>query len=123
MLDITSITTRLIQPIESVRSGQTNASSGKTPPVGGTKLPVDSSEQNTAPELTNLEAIAERITDFVRSMNRDLNFRVDEGSGRTIVTVLDGETKEVIRQIPSEEFLRMAEVLAENSALLLDTEA
>jgi flagellar protein FlaG len=51
---------------------------------------------------------------------RSLIFRVDEASGRTVITVLDATTQEVVRQIPSEEVLVLARAL-EVSGALLDT--
>ena len=96
---------------------------GQDAPVRGTSLPVEVSAKPELIELPELERLAESITNFVRSMNRDLTFSVHEASGHTVVKVLDGETKEVIKQIPSEEFLRMSEALANGSSALLDTEA
>ncbi len=43
---------------------------------------------------------------YVRSVGRSLQFRVDEDSGRVVVSVRDPSTGELIRQIPSEEALR-----------------
>ncbi|MBY0419246.1 MAG: flagellar protein FlaG [Pararheinheimera sp.] len=62
----------------------------------------------TADELG--EAV-ENINQFVNSQGRTLNFSVDEESGKPIVKVVDFETKEVIRQIPSEEVLTMAKAI------------
>lgn len=127
MLDMTSTTTRasLSQPVQMRQQRQTaSEADGRNAPAGGTSLPAAAVTQKSAsPELPKLEKLAENISNFVRSMNRDLTFRVDEASGHTVVTVIDGETEEVIRQIPSEEFLRMAEVIATSNAVLLDMEA
>jgi flagellar protein FlaG len=49
---------------------------------------------------------------------RSLSFRVDEASGRTVITVLDATTQEVVRQIPSEEVLALARALEVSGALL-----
>jgi flagellar protein FlaG len=96
---------------------------GQDAPVRGTNLPVAAASKPELVELPELERLAESIADFVKSKNRDLTFSVHEASGHTVIKVLDGETKEVIKQIPSEEFLRMSEALANGSFALLDTEA
>lgn len=127
MLDVTSTnqnsamtTARRVDPgIAKQNSGENG---GQDAPVGGTNLPVESAPKPELVELPELERLAENISNFVKSMNRDLTFSVHEASGHTVVRVLDGETKEVIKQIPSEEFLRMSEALASGSSLLLDTE-
>jgi flagellar protein FlaG len=51
---------------------------------------------------------------------RSLRFQIDEISGRTVITVLDKETHEVVRQIPPPEFLAVVRHL-ERVGALLDT--
>ena len=60
------------------------------------------------PTVVEVKQAARQLESFMESMNRYLEFRVDEDSGRTIVTVKDKSTGEVVRQIPSEEVLRLA---------------
>lgn len=55
------------------------------------------------------------ITEYVQNVSRDLQFQIDKQTGDTIVTVIDTETKEIIRQIPSEEIVAMARHIAENA--------
>jgi len=54
---------------------------------------------------------------------RDLLFRVDEASGRVVIQVVDGESGEVLRQIPPEELLAMARLLRAQPGFVLATEA
>jgi uncharacterized FlaG/YvyC family protein len=42
-----------------------------------------------------------------------LKFSVDDTTGRTVITVTHAETKEVLRQIPSEEILAVAKMVRE----------
>ena len=49
---------------------------------------------------------------------RSLRFQVDEISGRTVITVLDSETKEVVRQIPPPEWLEVVRRLEQAGSLL-----
>jgi len=58
------------------------------------------------------QAVAE-INQFVQQIQRDLQFSVDDKTGRTVIKVLDSESKEVIRQIPEEELLDVARSLRE----------
>lgn len=44
---------------------------------------------------------------FVQLMDRNVSFEVDETSGRDIISVFEKDTKELIRQIPSEETLEL----------------
>jgi len=71
-------------------------------------------------EIPKMESVTRQIDTFLRSTNRALQFRVDDASGRMVVSVTDAETGEVIRQVPGEEALRMAERIEAQIGALLD---
>ncbi|MFA7278977.1 MAG: flagellar protein FlaG [Sterolibacterium sp.] len=50
----------------------------------------------------------------------NLHFSIDNETGRTVVKVTDGTTKEVIRQIPPEEILKLDKALDKMWGLLLN---
>lgn len=69
---------------------------------------------------------AEQITQALKDINqalessqaRNLEFSVDEESSRTIVKVVDRQTHEVIRQMPTQEALEIAKSLDKAISLL-----
>ncbi|MFD1006868.1 flagellar protein FlaG [Oceanisphaera ostreae] len=77
-------------------------------------------EPLTAEQLAEL---AEQMDSFVGSFNQQLKFRVDEDSGRHVVSVVDKKNGDIIRQIPTEELLEVIARLAEASTGLLDAKA
>ena len=70
-----------------------------------------------------LADMAEQMDAFVGSFTRELKFRVDEDSGRNVVTVIDSQSGDTIRQIPTEELLDVIARLAEASGGLIDVKA
>jgi len=65
---------------------------------------VDDDAKQQAPlQRQQLEQMAEKLQDFVGSLNKGLEFSVDKDSGRDVIKVIDRESKDVIRQYPSEE--------------------
>ncbi|MEE4384000.1 MAG: flagellar protein FlaG [Pseudomonadales bacterium] len=56
-----------------------------------------------------VERAVESVERYVSDLARDLQFSVHESSGRTVITVTERGTQRVIRQIPSEEMLALAE--------------
>lgn len=64
-------------------------------------------------ESLNIETAVSEISDFIKSRNRLLDFSIDEKSERPVVKVTDSESGEVIRQIPSEEVLKLSERIKE----------
>lgn len=66
-----------------------------------------------------LQTALSKMTAHVQNLQRALEFSVDEESGETVVKVIDSETKELIRQIPSEELLAIANRLRSTAGVLL----
>ena len=74
--------------------------------------PKDASEQD------KLKAAVQEIEKFVQSVKRNLEFSIDEPSGKVVVKVIASDSGEVIRQIPNEEVLKLANSLNDASSLL-----
>ncbi|MDK8463874.1 flagellar protein FlaG [Marinobacter sp. SS13-12] len=66
-----------------------------------------------------LDDAVSQLNDFVQTVQRDLQFEVDNELGQTVVKVVDQSTQEVIRQIPDEVALRLAENLQQDEPLTL----
>jgi len=71
-------------------------------------------------EREQLEQMAQQLQDFMGEMNRSLQFKVDEDSGRDVIKVLDKSSGEVIKQYPSEEVLSLVSKLSESAGILID---
>ena len=57
------------------------------------------------------KALAAAVNDLnvkIQRLNRNLEFSIDKGSGDLLVKVVDAQTHEIIRQIPSEEAMALA---------------
>ncbi|NOQ76680.1 MAG: hypothetical protein GQ475_02585 [Methylococcaceae bacterium] len=71
-------------------------------------------KDKSSEQAENLQVAVSQINDYVQNLQRNLQFTVDEESGKDVVTVIDSQSEEVIRQIPSEEALELARRLAAN---------
>ncbi|RCU44583.1 MULTISPECIES: flagellar protein FlaG [Corallincola] len=69
-----------------------------------------------------LEEMARNLQEFVQSFNKSLTFSVDDASGRDVISVKDKVSGDLLRQIPSEEMLKLAVRLSESNSLFLKTE-
>ena len=56
----------------------------------------------------NVQEAVDRLNEQMRHNNRGLNFSIDRAANRTVITVKNTETGEVIRQIPDEKLLRVS---------------
>lgn len=61
-----------------------------------------------------------RLAEHLAGLNSELSISMDKGSKRMVIKILDSRTKEVIRQIPPEELIRLAETLQESNGSLVD---
>lgn len=80
-------------------------------------------EAGKAEQKPDVGEAVERIRTQMQTLQRDLNFSVDDSTGQVVVQVLDGDSGKVVRQIPSEDILRLAERLDEMRSLLFEATA
>ena len=71
-------------------------------------------------EVPKIESVTRQIDSFLRSINRSVQFRLDQASGEMVVNICDAETGEIIRQVPGEEALRIAERIEAQLSAVLD---
>ncbi len=105
------------------RSGKVNSSVDET---GGKVLPqaeVPAAEvvdqESLEIQQAKLDEAVSRLNDYVQSTQRDLYFSYNEGVDKTIVTVVDRNTEKVIRQIPNEVAVQLAQQLNEDEPVRL----
>lgn len=65
-----------------------------------------------------VEAVA-KLNDYIQTVQRDLMFSLDEASGESVISVVDRHSLKVIRQIPNEVILTLAQKLNNEEPLLL----
>ena len=100
---------RQSRPQNSTTTTANVAQSGNTlPQEGGGSANSVSNPQPTAREI---ESVVAKLSDFVQAVQRDLSFTVDDNTGDTVIVVRDSKTDEVVRQIPSEDLLQLAQNL------------
>ena len=103
--------------LDAMKSVAVTAQAGKaqsrqdTAQAAGNNLPSESN-QVSAEELQN---VVKRLNEHVQMISRDLQFSVDEQSGRSVIRVVNAETQELVRQIPSEEVLRISQYIKEQT--------
>ena len=81
--------------------------------------PAELSEQSTEA----LHETVAAINDFMSQFKRTLNFTVDIAAGKTIIRVIDTSNDELIRQIPSEDFIAISKHIEQMNNLLFSEKA
>jgi len=80
-------------------------------------------EQSTAPSREVVDQAARRIEDFVKSVGRTLSFSVESGTGHSVLRVVNPTSGEVIRQLPTEETMRIARSIDYFQSVLVNQRA
>ena len=105
------------------RQSASAAQSAVGPKAAGDQPAMPNQAEKPAAEREQLESAVSSIQEFVQSVKRSINFALDDESGRVVVKVTDASTGDVIRQIPSEEAIRLADSLDAARSVLFKAEA
>ncbi len=116
----------LPRPVSAERSSAAEATA--TPDAQATKASNVSNQALQAtteiqPSRQELDKAVKAVNEFVGSVNNSLKFSVDEDTGQTVVKVIDNVTKEVIKQVPSQEMVEIAKALDNLKGLLVQQKA
>jgi len=77
----------------------------------------------SVPSMSQTNEALKQINDTMKKLSQDLEFTLDEDSERPVVKVVDQQTKEIIRQIPTQEALEIAKALDRVQGLLIRQKA
>lgn len=84
----------------------------------------DSDQSMVAPEQPpskdQLEKAVKGINDFIESSNTHIQFKLHEKLNEYYVTIVDDQTNEVVREIPSKKVLDVYAAMTEFIGLIVD---
>lgn len=80
-------------------------------------------EKVAAYDQEDLHRAVDKINEKVQQVMRDIKFSVDEKSDRVVIKVIDQLTKEIIREIPPEAVIDMAQQLDRAQGVLIEEKA
>ena len=101
---------------------QNSIQTEKVNSVGNTQATQAVTEKAALP-VQEIEKITQHLNDLMKDLKVGLNFEINKNDGQIIIKVVDTETKQVIRQIPSEESLHLRKTLDSTQGVILRTEA
>lgn len=126
-MDIKPVGNNNVQPGQ--RISETGNFNADLPSVAAKHAPVQTQTVNAVqqaaevPSMGQLDEAVKKINETLKGLSQNLEFSVDSDSNRTIVRVVDQETRDVIRQIPSPEAVEIAKALDQLQGLLIRQKA
>ena len=116
-----------IRPASALVDGAVRRNSGASSSAPGSVEALPAGMQKDAVAARggkeDVDKAVEKINKAVQAFSQKLEFSVDRESEAFVVKVVDKDTREVIRQIPSEEMLQIARALDKLQGLLIEDEA
>ncbi|MGY3570380.1 flagellar protein FlaG [Vibrio paucivorans] len=103
-------------PSVASQKGSNKAAEVNQKSVQSAELAAEMLAQREKLNQAEREKVVEQMNEFVSSLNTGLSFRVDEQSGRDVVTIYEASTGDIIRQIPDEEMLEVFRRLRDQAA-------
>lgn len=76
-----------------------------------TTPPVELKKENDKESAAQIKKAVEDINQSMKQLSRGLEFTIDDDTKLSVVKVIDSQTKEIIRQFPSQETLQIAKSL------------
>ena len=85
-------------------------------PAAATAAPgADAKSAPTPPDpAVQARAAARQLQEFLQQAGHSMKFTVDQATGMTIVRIYNSASGELVRQVPSEEIVRIAALLRED---------
>jgi flagellar protein FlaG len=93
------------------------------PPPAATPPTAHAAPPAAEPAPAELAQALKHINQAIKSMSPGIEFSFDEDAHTTVVKVVDVNTKEVLRQMPSAEALEIAKTLDKLQGLLIRQQA
>lgn len=127
---IQSVPSVVIPTFGSSQSSGVSASQNDTEKVPTVDIYAQSDASNAAVQSVGAAISREQIDKAMNEVKkvldplaRNLQFSIDDSTGRTVVKVIDASTHQVIRQIPSEEILEMTKAMDSLTGLFVKQKA
>jgi len=113
-----------LSPVPSLTTSTTKKmSASNTENIAIAASIVGSKIGNSIESEEQVKQAVQKIQGTVNNLAQNLQFSIDEDTGKTIIKVMDVHTEEVIRQIPTEEAVEIARTLDKVQGLLFNGKA
>lgn len=114
-------TTNTVSPMWFAKEGGVKAVAASESESAPVRQPA---EETRKPSIAELESAVRELNQSMKASNSNLAFSVDQDTHQTVVSVMDSQTGEVIKQFPSKEAIAISKAIGEiQQGLLLKQKA
>ena len=110
-------------PVVAPTNGRAAPAAGAEPTSKAAAAPAPAAQAAAAPPPARPDEVREAVNQVREALkgtaSSDLQFSVEGENKEMVVRVVDSQTKELIRQIPSEEMMAISKAMSNLSGLLI----
>jgi flagellar protein FlaG len=89
-------------------------------PQSGNSDSTSVATENVQLTVQEVAETVEALNSVMQQMQRGISFQVDDQSGRSVIQVIDRDSGDVIKQMPSEDLLKLINHMQEMQNILFD---
>jgi len=112
---VVSAVTGLPSQQPGMRVPATPADTSQTPDATASATPAAAERA----ERTGIDTALKKVADALRTTSISVQFEIDHATNKVVTKIVDNASGEVIRQIPNEEVMRIADAMAQLKGLLV----
>ena len=92
--------------------------------LGGNSTQSESAEKNSVSDPANpFDDALNKVNESMQAWSTGIRFEMDEDTESMVVKLVNNETGDVIRQVPSEAMLKVAKMIIQMQGGCIDTQA
>jgi flagellar protein FlaG len=95
----------------------------ESPTLVGDGLKEQDIQSPTAVSTEEVKSVVSTMDSLINKLTTELRLEVDEETNQVIVKIIDGDSQEVIRQIPAEEFVALSKRMRDAVGMLFDRQS
>lgn len=114
--------------LTSSSDGEAKNVNAVTPVVKSDSAQIDEKDTKADVEQKELLEAIDTVSAFMNKPIKNVNFLLDDSSGKTFIRVVDAKSDDLIRQFPSEKIIEMAgkvkglqQEISEKTGMLIDS--
>ncbi|MBI1388536.1 MAG: hypothetical protein GC154_08820 [bacterium] len=119
-----NVTSTSVRPAQTAEAVHETAQKSSRELAGVAEVKAGDSSRDAKNSHGSLEDLVNQYKNQSSSIHdRRVSFHKHEGSGRTVISIVDPETEEVIQEFPQDQLLKSSERIKEIMGKLFDAEA
>jgi flagellar protein FlaG len=122
-MDIVKASGFAVIPTSGVNTGGSGINAVLPPEKSAGTEQDQTKQSSTGINQEDVDSAVSGLKSKLQKEHRNLDFSVDDSTGEVVVKVIDGDSGRLVRQIPTEEVLKLSKQLDDFRSLMFEAKA